>query len=551
MNEARVKTSSLIPQTAQTNLSLFTSLLANNDEDDDLVEKKQNIDTNNRESLINEPIQRDNLFPSLFSAPAATAAEYPSMYYLPNFQSGGDTINSEQCTTDGQNGAAAQFPVMNSQQGFVRVGNDLTPIFPGLNSSWVPQPVGNPYQYCCFPYNAMCAVAPNLKHKTDDTWISHDPQQMESQFGHIPGSFNHESVFHANFLPIQAMLQNPYLPKPVTDPTSSCSLSSLISKSQELGACATSRGSRDDYPFVPKPVRGPVLNYTDSPPFTNKEEANICTTSQGPRDDNSINDTSPMTIHKRKLDGTSYMSNTSNISPIDGKNNENVEPSARHVIPRWMETNAAEAIQSMRSALVSTSAKPQSRYPTAANSYGLEEEKEIEGKGWALLVQKELRNTDVGNLGRIVLPKKDAEANFPQLVAKDGVILQMEDMTFSIIWKFKYRYWPNNKSRMYVMENTGDFVRTHNLQTGDFFIVYKEKSSGKYIARGKKGVKYVGDCGKPEAGETEGKKQFLKRKALASANGEVNVKAENGAFATWERFSLEENSGSSQLIKPL
>ncbi|PIA35400.1 hypothetical protein AQUCO_03500050v1 [Aquilegia coerulea] len=534
MNEARVKTSSPSSPTAQTNLSLFSSLLSNSDEDDDLVEKKQNIDPN-RERLINEPIQRENPFPSLFSAPAATVAEYPSMYYLPNFQSGGDNvINSDQSTTDGQNVAAAPFPVMNSQQGFVRVGNDLTPIFPGLNSSWVPQPVGNPYQYCCFPYNTMCAVPPNLKEKTDDAWISQDPQQMESQFGHIP-------VFHGNFLPFQAMLQNPYFPTPVRDTPSSCPLSSFITKSQEVGACATSRGSRDDYPYVPKPIRGPVLNYTDSATFTDKEEAN----------DNSIDGSSLMPIHKRKLDGPSNMNNTSNTSPLEGKNNENLEPSARHVIPRWMETNAAEAIQSMRSSRVSTSAEPQSRYPTAADSYKLEEEKEIEGKDWVLLVQKELRNTDVGNLGRIVLPKKEAEANLPQLVAKDGLILQMEDMIFSIKWKFKYRYWPNNKSRMYVMENTGDFVRTHNLQTGDFFIVYKEKSSGKYIVRGKKGVKSNGDCGKPEEGETEVKKQLSKRRALLSANGNVDVKSENGAFAAWERFSLEENNGSSQFIKPL
>jgi hypothetical protein len=29
------------------------------------------------------------------------------------------------------------------------------------------------------------------------------------------------------------------------------------------------------------------------------------------------------------------------------------------------------------------------------------------------------------------------------------------------------RFWPNNKSKMYVLEHSGDFLRAHRLRVGD------------------------------------------------------------------------------------
>ncbi|KAK8962666.1 B3 domain-containing transcription factor FUS3 [Platanthera guangdongensis] len=69
--------------------------------------------------------------------------------------------------------------------------------------------------------------------------------------------------------------------------------------------------------------------------------------------------------------------------------------------------------------------------------------------GLRFLLQKELRNSDVSSLGRIVLP----------------------------------RFWPNNKSRMYILENTGNFVKSHNLQLGDFIMLYKDDDKDKYVIR--------------------------------------------------------------------
>ncbi|KAG6481030.1 hypothetical protein ZIOFF_057621 [Zingiber officinale] len=124
-------------------------------------------------------------------------------------------------------------------------------------------------------------------------------------------------------------------------------------------------------------------------------------------------------------------------------------------------------------------------------------EKELGCKDLQVALCKELTKSDVGNTGRIVLPKREAEACLPPLSERDGIVLHMEDMTLQCSWKFKYRYcssfslvifrfWPNNRSRMYILENTGDFVRAHCLQTGDSLIIYRNSTSGSFIVRGKK-----------------------------------------------------------------
>ncbi|KAJ7537292.1 hypothetical protein O6H91_12G106900 [Diphasiastrum complanatum] len=115
-----------------------------------------------------------------------------------------------------------------------------------------------------------------------------------------------------------------------------------------------------------------------------------------------------------------------------------------------------------------------------------------------LFLEKELKSSDVGNLGRIVLPKKESESHLPNLTAREGVAILMEDINLSQSWDFRYRvqqelnseisgvvgcrrFWPNNKSRMYLLENTGEFVKSHSLEEGDFVMLYKDCTSGKYV----------------------------------------------------------------------
>ncbi|KFK39784.1 hypothetical protein AALP_AA3G287300 [Arabis alpina] len=118
-------------------------------------------------------------------------------------------------------------------------------------------------------------------------------------------------------------------------------------------------------------------------------------------------------------------------------------------------------------------------------------------KNLRFLLQKVLKQSDVGNLGRIVLPKKEAETHLPELEARDGISLAMEDIGTSRVWNMRYRFWPNNKSRMYLLENTGDFVKTNGLQEGDFIVIYSDVKCGKYLIRGVKVRQPAGQ--KPEA----------------------------------------------------
>uniref|UniRef100_A0ACD5VGD5 Uncharacterized protein n=1 Tax=Avena sativa TaxID=4498 RepID=A0ACD5VGD5_AVESA len=106
--------------------------------------------------------------------------------------------------------------------------------------------------------------------------------------------------------------------------------------------------------------------------------------------------------------------------------------------------------------------------------------------GLRVVLQKELRNSDISQLGRIILPKKEAEAYLPVLTSKEGRSLCMHDSLNAELWTFKYRYWPNNKSRMYVLENTGNYVRAHNLRVGDFIMIYRDDDKNRYVIRAKK-----------------------------------------------------------------
>ncbi|CAK9217620.1 unnamed protein product [Sphagnum jensenii] len=101
-----------------------------------------------------------------------------------------------------------------------------------------------------------------------------------------------------------------------------------------------------------------------------------------------------------------------------------------------------------------------------------------------LLLQKDLRPSDIGSLGRIILPKKESELHLPSLTLK-GVFISMEDFDTRMTWSFQYRYWPNNRSRMYLLEGTGEFVKAHDLEEGDLLMIYKNRQ-GNFVIRGKK-----------------------------------------------------------------
>ncbi|XP_057800539.1 B3 domain-containing transcription factor FUS3-like [Salvia miltiorrhiza] len=112
--------------------------------------------------------------------------------------------------------------------------------------------------------------------------------------------------------------------------------------------------------------------------------------------------------------------------------------------------------------------------------------REIDLSKLAYLFKKQLRNSDVGVLRRMILPKREAEIHLPVLEAKEGIPISMLDMDGIHEWWFKYRFWPNNSSRMYVLEYTGEFVYTHGLVTDDFILVYQNVEDGRYIIEARK-----------------------------------------------------------------
>ncbi|KAF4388806.1 hypothetical protein F8388_018985 [Cannabis sativa] len=110
-----------------------------------------------------------------------------------------------------------------------------------------------------------------------------------------------------------------------------------------------------------------------------------------------------------------------------------------------------------------------------------------------ILLKKELKNSDVGSLGRIVLPKREAEEKLPTLSDKEGIQVVMRDVYSNREWSLRYKYWSNNKSRMYVLENTGEFVKQNGLEIGDSIALYEDECKNLYISM-KKGTKAGTEC---------------------------------------------------------
>ncbi|KAK6912926.1 B3 DNA binding domain [Dillenia turbinata] len=112
--------------------------------------------------------------------------------------------------------------------------------------------------------------------------------------------------------------------------------------------------------------------------------------------------------------------------------------------------------------------------------------REIDPRRLRFLFQKELKNSDVSSLRRMVIPKKAAESHLPILESKEGIVMHMDDIDGVHIWSFRYRFWPNNNSRMYVLENTGDFVNAHDLRLGDFVMLYQDYETQAYVIGARK-----------------------------------------------------------------
>ncbi|KAE8667466.1 B3 domain-containing transcription repressor VAL1 [Hibiscus syriacus] len=96
------------------------------------------------------------------------------------------------------------------------------------------------------------------------------------------------------------------------------------------------------------------------------------------------------------------------------------------------------------------------------------------------LFEKVLSASDAGRIGRLVLPKACAEAYFPPISQSEGLPLRIQDVNGKE-WTFQFRFWPNNNSRMYVLEGVTPCIQSMELRAGDTVIFSRIDPGGKLI----------------------------------------------------------------------
>ncbi|XP_071697468.1 B3 domain-containing protein Os07g0563300 isoform X2 [Rutidosis leptorrhynchoides] len=101
------------------------------------------------------------------------------------------------------------------------------------------------------------------------------------------------------------------------------------------------------------------------------------------------------------------------------------------------------------------------------------------------LFEKVLSASDAGKIGRLVLPKKCAEAYLPPLSQPEGYPLVIQDLKGKD-WVLQYRYWPNNNSKMYVLEGVNPCIQSMQLQAGDTVTFSRLEPEGKLVIGSKK-----------------------------------------------------------------
>ncbi|CAK8537957.1 unnamed protein product [Lathyrus sativus] len=96
------------------------------------------------------------------------------------------------------------------------------------------------------------------------------------------------------------------------------------------------------------------------------------------------------------------------------------------------------------------------------------------------LFEKVLSPSDAGRIGRLVLPKACAEAFLPPISQSEGVPLQFQDLKGNE-WTFQFRFWPNNNSRMYVLEGVTPCIQSLQLNAGDTVTFSRIEPGEKFV----------------------------------------------------------------------
>ncbi|CAA3016184.1 B3 domain-containing transcription repressor VAL1-like [Olea europaea subsp. europaea] len=101
------------------------------------------------------------------------------------------------------------------------------------------------------------------------------------------------------------------------------------------------------------------------------------------------------------------------------------------------------------------------------------------------LFEKVLSASDAGRIGRLVLPKACAEAYFPPINQSEGIPIRIQDIKGNE-WTFQFRFWPNNNSRMYVLEGVTPCIQSLQVQAGDTVTFSRRDPGGQLVIGSRK-----------------------------------------------------------------
>ncbi|KAL2534564.1 B3 domain-containing transcription repressor VAL2 [Abeliophyllum distichum] len=169
------------------------------------------------------------------------------------------------------------------------------------------------------------------------------------------------------------------------------------------------------------------------------------------------------------------------------------------------------------------------------------------------LFEKMLSASDAGRIGRLVLPKKCAEAYFPPISQPEGLPLKVHDLKGKE-WLFQFRFWPNNNSRMYVLEGITPCIQSMQLQAGDVVTFSRLEPEGKLVMGGRKASSAPSDqgdeatlTGDKTPGDDSGKNKF----GEVAINGLVKGNLVPASFpAVNQATKADSGSNRSEIDKP-
>ncbi|KAL8225092.1 hypothetical protein R6Q57_017649 [Mikania cordata] len=155
------------------------------------------------------------------------------------------------------------------------------------------------------------------------------------------------------------------------------------------------------------------------------------------------------------------------------------------------------------------------------------------------LFEKVLSASDAGRIGRLVLPKACAEAYFPAINQSEGLPIRIQDIKGKE-WTFQFRFWPNNNSRMYVLEGVTPCIQNMQLQAGDT-VIFSRLNPGEKLVIGCRKATVSADV--QQEGETPA------ANGIAGGNGILPTRnVEHEAMANGDQKALIQEKKRSRNI---